>query len=266
MSTSRSPDRPPDRLPRRSTRRLSRVLVVLVAAVSLWAGERPALATDGWVAPLGRPVQVLRGFDPPALRWLAGHRGVDLAAAPGAEVAAAGAGVVTFAAPLAGRGVVVVRHGSLRTTYEPVTASVAEGTVVATGQVLGAVEPSEVHCAGRTCLHWGLLRGSTYLDPLALLGLAPVRLLPLPPRQGARGTAVDAAPATSAAGPTQGATGPASDLARAAGAGGAGAARPPRPAGVALGAAGAAAASLAAALGVAAAHRRRYRRPPGGGP
>jgi hypothetical protein len=28
-------------------------------------------------------------------------------------------------------------------------------------------------------LHWGLLRGTDYLDPLALLGLERVRLLPL---------------------------------------------------------------------------------------
>jgi len=29
------------------------------------------------------------------------------------------------------------------------------------------------------CLHWGLLQGDVYLDPLALLGLGRVRLLPL---------------------------------------------------------------------------------------
>ena len=31
------------------------------------------------------------------------------------------------------------------------------------------------------CLHWGLRRGAIYLDPLALLGLGRVRLLPLRP-------------------------------------------------------------------------------------
>jgi hypothetical protein len=28
------------------------------------------------------------------------------------------------------------------------------------------------------CLHWGLRSGALYLDPLILLGLGPVRLLP----------------------------------------------------------------------------------------
>jgi hypothetical protein len=28
------------------------------------------------------------------------------------------------------------------------------------------------------CLHWGLLRGATYLNPLTLVGAGPIRLLP----------------------------------------------------------------------------------------
>ena len=44
------------------------------------------------------------------------------ATAPGAPVRAAGAGRVSYAGLLAGRGVLVVVHGALRTTYEPVTA------------------------------------------------------------------------------------------------------------------------------------------------
>ena len=35
------------------------------------------------------------------------------------------------------------------------------------------------HCLPRACLHWGWLRGETYLDPLRLVGGGPVRLLPL---------------------------------------------------------------------------------------
>jgi murein DD-endopeptidase MepM/ murein hydrolase activator NlpD len=75
--------------------------------------------------------------------------------------------------------VVVVDHGSTRTTYEPVSATVAVGTAVHTGDVLGSLQTGLSHCLPRTCLHWGLLRGDTYLDPLSLLGVAPVRLLPL---------------------------------------------------------------------------------------
>jgi hypothetical protein len=146
----------------------------LLAAVAGW-GAGPA-AAGTWVPPV--PVAVADRFDPPAQPWLAGHRGVDLLADAGTVVRATGAGQVGFAGPLAGRGVVVVVHGALRTTYEPVTATVSVGDAVAAGEPIGVLEPAVVHCDGRACLHWGLLRGTTYLDPLALLGPTRVRLLP----------------------------------------------------------------------------------------
>jgi murein DD-endopeptidase MepM/ murein hydrolase activator NlpD len=131
------------------------------------------------VAPVDGRLRVVSRFDPPEVRWGSGHRGVDLATAVGAPVRAAAPGVVAFAARLAGRGVVVVRHGELRTTYEPVASSVAVGARVDAGDTIGVLEATGSHCWAEPCLHWGLLRGTRYLDPLALLGLAPVRLLPL---------------------------------------------------------------------------------------
>jgi murein DD-endopeptidase MepM/ murein hydrolase activator NlpD len=106
---------------------------------------------------------------------------VDLSAAPGATVRAAGDGVVGFAGTVAGRGVVSVTHGSLRTTYEPVIVIVHVGQRVAAGDVLGALAAGHAGCPTSACLHWGLLRGAVYLDPLTLLRLAPPRLLPLGP-------------------------------------------------------------------------------------
>jgi len=83
---------------------------------------------------------------------------------------------------VAGRGVVVVLHpGGLRTTYEPVDERATVGTLVQTGSPLGVVSAVPGHCAPAACLHWGLLRGQTYLDPLVLLGLGPPVLLPLSP-------------------------------------------------------------------------------------
>jgi murein DD-endopeptidase MepM/ murein hydrolase activator NlpD len=96
-------------------------------------------------------------------------------------VRAARAGTITFAARLAGRGVVVVDHGGVRTTYEPVEAAVAVGDPVARGQQIGTLQRLLSHCFPRACLHWGLLRGKAYLDPLTLVGAGPVRLLPLLP-------------------------------------------------------------------------------------
>jgi murein DD-endopeptidase MepM/ murein hydrolase activator NlpD len=95
-------------------------------------------------------------------------------------VHAAGAGTVVYAGRIAGRGVVSVAHpGGLRTTYEPVTATVAVGEIVPAGGVLGQLEPGHPGCPETACLHWGLRRGDLYLDPLALLGLGRVRLLPM---------------------------------------------------------------------------------------
>jgi hypothetical protein len=57
------------------------------------------------------------------------------------------------------------------------------GARVTIGDVVGHLVEVADHCptAGVTCLHWGLRRGSAYLDPLALLRRAPLRLLPLTP-------------------------------------------------------------------------------------
>ena len=168
-----------------SRRRLTAVLALacVVAAFALLvaradASESPAPAHGTW--PLRPRPPVVAGFDPPATRFGSGHRGVDLAGAPGAVVRTALAGTVTFAGRLAGRGVVVVNHGATRTTYEPVTASVHVGDHVATGAVVGRLQLFGSHCFPRACLHWGLIEGAEhYLDPLTLVGAAPVRLLPL---------------------------------------------------------------------------------------
>ena len=138
-----------------------------------------------WGWPLAGSPSVSRGFAPPESRYGAGHRGADLVGSRGSPVLAAGAGRVSFAGMLAGRGVVVVVHGSLRTTYEPVTASVRVGSVVALGDVIGALEAGHLGCPAAACLHWGLRRGEEYLDPVRLVRRGPVRLLPLGAARGA---------------------------------------------------------------------------------
>lgn len=157
--------------------------VQALLAFTLTASGLPAAAPGTpeprWRAPLDGPLRVVRSFRPPALPWLAGHRGVDLAGEPGARVRAAGAGRIGHAGEVAGRGVVTIRHeGGLRTTYLAVRPLVEPGAVVRPGDVIGLLEPLPGHCPAG-CLHWGLLRGDRYLDPLLLLGHARVRLLPL---------------------------------------------------------------------------------------
>lgn len=157
----------------------------------------PARSAGGtWTWPVDVPIQVGRPFAPPEVRYGAGHRGVDLQAWPGDRVLAAGAGRVSYAGLLAGRGVVVVVHGDLRTTYEPVTSSVTVGQSVSAGEPLGLLELGHAGCAAPACLHWGLRRGEDYLDPLGLVDRGPARLLPLgapaPGRLGGRSTGLDA--------------------------------------------------------------------------
>jgi murein DD-endopeptidase MepM/ murein hydrolase activator NlpD len=138
----------------------------------------PTPTHGGW--PLRPRPPVVAGFHPPATRFGAGHRGVDLAGAVGQVVRTALPGRVTYAGRLAGRGVVVVDHGTTRTTYEPVSASVHVGQRLAAGAVIGRLELFGSHCFPRACLHWGLIEGSDhYLDPLTLVGVSPVRLLPM---------------------------------------------------------------------------------------
>ena len=152
-----------------------------VSAVSTEGRAAPsAAAGSGWGWPLTPAPTIARPFDPPLRRWEPGHRGVDLLGSVGDEVRAPASGQVVFASQLAGRGVVVVRHESgLRSTFEPVTASVGLGTAVTKAQAIGHVAVGPSHCAPQTCLHWGVLRGREYLDPLAFLGRAPTVLLPL---------------------------------------------------------------------------------------
>lgn len=153
------------------------VTAALIGLIGLlYAAPTPVAAqATRWVPPLAS-IRVVAGFSPPAERWLAGHRGVDLLAAAGQTVRAAGAGTVSFAGIVADRGVVSVKHGELRTTYEPVQTSVVAGQTVAAGQVIGTIGPGG-HCDSR-CLHWGLLAGDTYLDPMLLLQNDPPILKP----------------------------------------------------------------------------------------
>ncbi|MEV0320590.1 M23 family metallopeptidase [Streptomyces sp. NPDC050659] len=165
----------------------SGLLGLLLAVLPL-----PTAAGDGW--PVGVRPLVVRGWEPPATEYGRGHRGVDLAAPPGAPVRAAAAGTVAFAGRVAGRGVVSVNLSGtgdppLRTTYEPVRATVKKGDEVPAGALLGTLELPTGHCRPESCLHWGLRRGTTYVNPLTLLppwllGRGPSRLLPvaeLPP-------------------------------------------------------------------------------------
>lgn len=133
-----------------------------------------ALYLSGLEAPADGPVSGVFGSQ----RILNGeprapHSGVDFAAAAGAPVRSAAAGVVVLAAPdlfFTGR-TLLVDHGlGLTTVYAHLSRiDVTEGQTVAKGQVIGAVGAS-----GRATgphLHWGVSWLDVRLDPETALAV-----------------------------------------------------------------------------------------------
>lgn len=145
------------------------------------SGDRSRTALWDW--PLVGTPPVVAAFDPPAQRWLPGHRGVDLGGVVGEQVLAVDEGVVTFSGEIAGVGMVSVTHESgLRSTYQPVDGRVPRGERVRRGQALGTLDTTASHCVPGACLHLGALRGrDDYVDPLPLLLGAELSLLPVEP-------------------------------------------------------------------------------------
>ncbi len=151
-----------------------RVLTVGAAVALLLLGGTGAAARGAGWWPV--PGHVIAEFDPPDPDWLPGHRGLDLSAPAGSAVLAPRAGVVTFAGPVGGTPTLVVAHGVIRATYQPVAATAATGTAVAAGQPVGVLRPGG-HCPA-DCLHWGARVNGRYVDPRILLGAVRVVLLP----------------------------------------------------------------------------------------
>jgi len=154
----------------------------------------PAAVADpeepAWSWPIDRP-ELLRGFTRPEQDWSGGHRGIDLAAAPGDQVTAIGPGMVAYVGVIDGKPFVSIDHPGtgLRSTYEPVLATVKPGERVTARTIIGKVAVEGGHCA-RRCLHLGvkrvegLSRGSSaaYLDPMSLLRRWAI-LKPVPRRR-----------------------------------------------------------------------------------
>jgi murein DD-endopeptidase MepM/ murein hydrolase activator NlpD len=150
--------------------------------IGLFDNAPPADAVAGSLvlsAPMA-PFTVERLASLPPQPWLAGHRGLDLAADVGETVASPAAGVVTYVGFVVNRPVVSIRHDQgLVSSLEPVDSTAVVGDIVARGQPIGSVAETPLHCARHQCLHWGLRINGTYVDPLDFLeGFGPVRLLP----------------------------------------------------------------------------------------
>ncbi|MGC0363491.1 murein DD-endopeptidase MepM/ murein hydrolase activator NlpD [Rhodococcus sp. 27YEA15] len=151
---------------------------LLVSTFPIAGAHAHARTRFDW--PLSPRPTVQRAFDKPTANWLPGHRGVDLAGVDSQSVVAAGSGTVAFAGVVAGKPTVSIDHpGGLRTTYEPVDATVRIGDRVELGGAIGILRSGHDGCTVSACLHWGAKRDRDYLDPLALVRLAPLRLKPV---------------------------------------------------------------------------------------
>ncbi|HUF83359.1 MAG TPA: peptidoglycan DD-metalloendopeptidase family protein [Acidimicrobiia bacterium] len=172
---------------------LLRPLCAAAPAVALLCSTAPLAAAPpdpptGWLRPVDGPV--VRPFEEPASRYGPGHRGADLAAAPGTVVRAANDGVVSFAGPVAGTLHAVVAHGGdLRTSYSFLArVDVHTGQTVTRGDALGITGGTGTEHPGNV-LHLGLRVGDRYVDPMQLFEPTDltelVRLVPtdLPPAE-----------------------------------------------------------------------------------
>lgn len=167
------------------------VLFVTIACIMLLANAQlPGQAAplqipkSNWDWPLSPKPQVRGAFAPPAKPWLSGHRGVDLQGTEGAAVLAPTTGVITYSGFLVDRGVITLTTpDGLKISFEPVISPLKVGQTVTQGQSLGVLT-GKSHCASAQslalCLHWGVRRGESYLNPLQFVGdLRPSILLPL---------------------------------------------------------------------------------------
>lgn len=177
---------PPSSHPAPRPRAVAVLVVSLLLLVGLPGGAAPAAlaGTDRprWEWPLSPRPAVVGAYRPPAQRWLSGHRGVDLAAAPGQEVRSPAAGTVSFSGTVVDRGVITVTTADgRRISMEPVAQQLPRGTRVSAGQRIALRDEQAVHEPCGTCLHWGVREGEEYVNPLLFVGdLRPSVLLPVP--------------------------------------------------------------------------------------
>lgn len=166
-----------------SPRPISRILLAILLPVGIWAagsGSGSAVVSSPvpqprWLPPLGVSLDVIAPFRAPVDRYAAGHRGFDLAAVPGAAVAAPASGTVTFAGRVVDRDVVSVRvDAATVVSVEPVTSALSQGDTVAAGDRLGEVSRGG-HCDG-TCVHLGVRVDDWYVNPMRFFRDKPVLL------------------------------------------------------------------------------------------
>ncbi|MFZ4842043.1 murein hydrolase activator EnvC family protein [Mycetocola saprophilus] len=132
-----------------------------------------------WPWPIPTPVNVIEEFRAPPNPWSSGRRGISLAAETGTTVLAPAEGRVSFVGVVVDRPVITIEHpGGLRTSYEPVDSTLANGDLVSPGSPIGTIASGGV--CPQMCLHVGVRSGDEYVNPRRYFG-SRARLVLLTP-------------------------------------------------------------------------------------
>lgn len=191
---------------KRPAARSLRIIAVALAFATLAPATHASQATAGaWHWPVtGTIITPFRNVDNP---YAGGqHRGIDIAAAEGTEVASTTNGSVSYAGRLPdGGNCVTVRtaDGRFLVSYLHLAAiAVARGHTIAAGEALGVVGTTGRRSAKAPHLHLSvrLVAGGDYVDPLPLLG-APPSTQPSSPESTTTAAPEQAVPPTAAVQP-----------------------------------------------------------------
>ena len=149
-----------------------------------WFDEDGRAIRGGWLRIPCRYDRISSPFDPrrmhPILRRIHPHNGVDFAASTGTPVYAAADGEVTWAGPKGPNGnLVSIRHADGYSSHyahlHRIQRGIRDGVQVEQRQLIGTVGTT-----GRSTgphLHFGLKRGSRFVDPMVVIN-GPGRRLP----------------------------------------------------------------------------------------
>lgn len=168
-------------------------LMLIIGGVLVSAGPGALALTGSYEPPWSWPVNpepsVLRHFQPPPEKWLAGHRGVDLRTGAAQQIRSPAAGRVVFVGTVVDRPVITLDlGGGLLSSFEPVVSKLQKGEGVTEGQPIGTASTAP-HCPV-SCVHWGVRLNGEYVNPLNYVSdRRPSVLLPLggdrgPPARG----------------------------------------------------------------------------------
>ncbi len=161
-----------------------RVILPLAVSAVVLALTTPGAGAGPWSWPWPVVGPIIRGFEPPATPYSAGHRGIDIAVAYGTPIASPAPGIVKFAGPVGGELFVSVDHGGgIVSTYSWIAgAAVRKGDALLEGSILGFTGFGH---PGTPIphLHFGVKLNGVYIDPLSMLSSPSVvdliRLAPL---------------------------------------------------------------------------------------